>query len=66
MGCTAAVDSYAATISEVVGEIDLQQFQKEVLELMTNVRKQRWKKKTKGYFRIPIERFKDLKLKDLR
>jgi sulfate adenylyltransferase subunit 2 len=29
MSCTAAVDSYAATISEVV-ELDLQQFQKEV------------------------------------
>jgi ketopantoate reductase len=42
MSCTAAVDSYAATISEVV-ELDLQQFQKEV-ELTTNVQKQRWKK----------------------
>jgi sulfate adenylyltransferase subunit 2 len=29
MSCTAAVDSYAATISEVVGEIRLQLFLKE-------------------------------------
>jgi sulfate adenylyltransferase subunit 2 len=44
MSCTAAVDSYAATISEVVGEISCQLFLKEGPELI-NVLKQQWKKK---------------------
>jgi GTPase Era involved in 16S rRNA processing len=45
MSCTAAVDSYAATISEVVGE-ELLLYLKEELELTINVQRQRWKKKT--------------------
>jgi hypothetical protein len=49
MSCTAAVDSYAATISEVVGEIRCQLFLKEGPELI-NVLKQQWKKKTTRYF----------------
>jgi sulfate adenylyltransferase subunit 2 len=52
MSCTAAVDSYAATISEVVGEIRLQLFLKEGPELTINVLKQRWKRKQQGYFRM--------------
>jgi hypothetical protein len=36
-----------------------------VPELTTNVQRQQWRKKenNKDIFRIPIERFKDLKLK---
>jgi hypothetical protein len=40
MSCTAAVDSYAATISEVVGEIRLSTISEEG-ELTINVLKQR-------------------------
>jgi sulfate adenylyltransferase subunit 2 len=50
MSCTAAVDSYAATISEVVGEISCQLFLKEGPELTINVLKQQWKRKQQGYF----------------
>jgi hypothetical protein len=45
MSCT-AVDSYAATISEVVGEIRLT-ISEEGPELTINVLKQQWKKKTR-------------------
>jgi sulfate adenylyltransferase subunit 2 len=50
MSCTAAVDSYAATISEVVGEIRLSTISKEGPELTINVLKQQWKRKQQGYF----------------
>jgi hypothetical protein len=46
MSCT-AVDSYAATISEVVGEIRLSTISEEGPELTINVLKQQWKKKTR-------------------
>jgi hypothetical protein len=46
MSCTAAVDSYAATISEV--KLDCQLYLKE-LELTINVQ-QRWKKENNKYF----------------
>jgi sulfate adenylyltransferase subunit 2 len=48
MSCTAAVDSYAATISEVVGEMGCQLFLKEGPELTINVLKQQWKRKQQG------------------
>jgi sulfate adenylyltransferase subunit 2 len=50
MSCTAAVDSYAATISEVVGEIRLSTISERGPELTINVLKQQWKKKKQGYF----------------
>jgi sulfate adenylyltransferase subunit 2 len=52
MSCTAAVDSYAATISEVVGETDYQLSERGA-ELTINVQRQRWRKENnKGIFRI--------------
>jgi sulfate adenylyltransferase subunit 2 len=52
MSCTAAVDSYAATISEVVGEIRSSTIsERGATELMTNVRRQQWRKEQQGYFR---------------
>jgi hypothetical protein len=46
MSCTAAVDSYAATISEVVAKLGLSTISEEGPELTINVLKQQWKKKT--------------------
>jgi 3'-phosphoadenosine 5'-phosphosulfate sulfotransferase (PAPS reductase)/FAD synthetase len=43
IGCTAAVDSYAATISEVKAKLIVNYIYLRVLELMINVR-QRWRK----------------------
>jgi sulfate adenylyltransferase subunit 2 len=44
MSCTAAVDSYAATISEVVGEVELL-ISERGAQLTTNVLRLLWKKK---------------------
>jgi sulfate adenylyltransferase subunit 2 len=52
MSCTAAVDSYAATIKEVVGEIRLSTISERGAR-MTNVQRQRWRKENnKGTFRM--------------
>jgi 3'-phosphoadenosine 5'-phosphosulfate sulfotransferase (PAPS reductase)/FAD synthetase len=52
MSCTAAVDSYAATISEVVGEIRLSTISERGPELTINVLKQWKKENNKGTFRM--------------
>jgi hypothetical protein len=45
MSCT-AVDSYAATIKEVVGEIRLSTISEKEVDRTTNVQRQRWRKET--------------------
>jgi len=44
MSCTAAVESYAATIAEVVGEIRTSTISEEARELTTNAQKLQWKR----------------------
>jgi uncharacterized membrane protein len=48
MSCTAAVDSYAATISEVVGEIRLSTISERGARMTINVLKQHGKRNNKG------------------
>lgn len=51
MSCTAAVESYAATIEEVVGEIRESTISERGAESTTNVLKLQWKRENnKGIF----------------